>query len=917
MYITKVIGTAFGPLRAESLDLSPGLNVVHGPNEAGKSSWFNATYAALAGRRKFRGRGTAEETEYKNRHKPWSGSKWAVGLAVTLDDDRMLAIEQDLANGEWRIVDASTGQTIPDSDLLTDNSLDGTRLLGLNRHSARATIFTGQADILRVLEDAGELQTLLEKAAASESVDAFADAALAWLKAQRSEWVGVVSGKKPLATCHTAWKAAQALAEIRRDHLGELLEAIANRKKLAAALLDARAKVELAERLAKWQSVYELRRRVEKAVELSAKIAETDEADLVVDVEKLAAATKVLTVFDGGTDVAPLAEGPTAADLETQINALPSVPEGDLEPRAEVVEAQKGLVNAQTALDTHLQSAPTIVAPPTTSLAADEIRTLADILASTPPEVDTVAVAEFQQARDERAARFAALHDEVSQKDVAHREAKAAYDAASLNGAQTPELAALHGTERSAAEAVIAAARAQSDFLLEALGAQEAQAAVMAQEIALRHHRELVDNARQRAIDEDLEPDPEALKRVARAIDDARTAQELSAQHAKRTAELRTLRENRTRILGRLLGQAAHAEITDDHVTQILQAFTDYLEACKKRAEVAQQAVRRHDLVEALTQRKQLEAGHGEALAVREAQSRGVVELAATLGLNFEPVAAAVDQLRRWVHEQESKLEASAARKTDVALLAQLLGGRELADLTSELAAQTASAGPEPDAPMPADLNAFTAEAKDRLDKMINRDGQLKGQIQTLEGDLGSVAEAVEAEADARRALTSVEMLASCLDAATAELKYAKERANASIAPALANRMRPWLPRVTNGRYRDVTVDPANLTMQVTEVTGQVRRADRLSLGTTEQIYLLLRLTLSQVLSGGAETAPLIFDDVTTQSDTSRTIAVLELLHELSTENQVILFTQEDEVVDWANDHVDPARDKIIPLAAP
>lgn len=69
MYITRVIGTAFGPFRGETLDFTTGLNVVHGPNEAGKSSWFNATYTGLAGRRKYKGKGTAAETEYKNRHK--------------------------------------------------------------------------------------------------------------------------------------------------------------------------------------------------------------------------------------------------------------------------------------------------------------------------------------------------------------------------------------------------------------------------------------------------------------------------------------------------------------------------------------------------------------------------------------------------------------------------------------------------------------------------------------------------------------------------------------------------------------------------------------------------------------------------------------------------------------------------------
>lgn len=919
MRITSVVGTAFGPLRGETLEFAAGLNVVHGPNEAGKSSWFNATFTGLAGRRKYKGKGTAAETEYKNRHKPWSGSKWSVGLEVTLDDNRSLAVEQDLAKGEWRIVDGSTTRTMPDTDLLTDTSLDCTRLLGLNRHSARSTIFTGQADILRVRDDAGALQELLEKAASTGAADATADSALAWLKERRSEWVGVAHiGSRPLRTRHAALKDARALAETRRDDLGELLEAMSNRQKLAAVLAEARGKVELSNRLKTWQSLYELRGRVEKAVELDTKLAEVSEADLVVDEAKLAAASKVLVVFDGGTDVVPLGEGPTAADLQVQIDELPHMPEGDLEPRSDVIDAHSELVKAQTALDTHMQTAPPNVAPPPpTMLSADTLRTLADVLASKPPEVDQAAVADFQRTRDERAAQIIALQEEVDGHTAAHEQAKANYDAAVRNGAQAPELAALHDAERSAAEALIAAGRSQSDFLLEALSAQEVQAAVMAQEVALRQHRERVDAARAQVQAESLDPDPEVLKGVARAIDDAGAALKLVRQHADLASEFRSSRDDHVRALSRLLGQSAHVEIAEGVVAQTLQSFIEYVDACKTRAEVAQQAARRPDLVEAHTQRQQLEASHQQALVARETQGREVVEVAAAVGLHADSLEAAVDQLRRWVSEQEAKRVAVSKRKTDVALLEQLLGGRELADLKSDLATQMVTAGDEPDVPMPPDLNAFSAEAKDRYDRAINLDGQLKGRIQALSNALGSVAEAAEAEADALRAVTQVETLASCLDAATAELKKAKERANASIAPALADRMRPWLPRVTNGRYLDVSVDPGDLTMQVTEATGQVRQADRLSLGTTEQIYLLLRVTLSKVLSDSTESPPLIFDDVTTQSDTTRTVAVMELLHELSTEHQVILFTQEDEVLAWAQDHINSGRDKVISLRAP
>src|SRR4051812_44201475 len=100
MHLNEVRASAFGPFRNASLQLAPGLNVVHGPNESGKSSWFAATYAGLAGRRKARGRGTIAQAEFRSRHKPWSGSQWSAGVTVTLDDGLVLVVEQDLNKGE-------------------------------------------------------------------------------------------------------------------------------------------------------------------------------------------------------------------------------------------------------------------------------------------------------------------------------------------------------------------------------------------------------------------------------------------------------------------------------------------------------------------------------------------------------------------------------------------------------------------------------------------------------------------------------------------------------------------------------------------------------------------------------------------------------------------------------------------------
>jgi exonuclease SbcC len=60
-----------------------------------------------------------------------------------------------------------------------------------------------------------------------------------------------------------------------------------------------------------------------------------------------------------------------------------------------------------------------------------------------------------------------------------------------------------------------------------------------------------------------------------------------------------------------------------------------------------------------------------------------------------------------------------------------------------------------------------------------------------------------------------------------------------------------------------------------------------------------------------------VLDGITVQSGTDRTVALLELLHELNSYHQVILFSQEDEVMRWAQQHLEPPTDKMSRLMNP
>ena len=102
MRFESVKAYAFGPFRNETLELAPGMNVVYGPNETGKSSWHAALYAGLCGIRRARGRASKNDAEFAELHKPWhNDTSWDVGAIIRLDDGRRVELRHDLARAAW------------------------------------------------------------------------------------------------------------------------------------------------------------------------------------------------------------------------------------------------------------------------------------------------------------------------------------------------------------------------------------------------------------------------------------------------------------------------------------------------------------------------------------------------------------------------------------------------------------------------------------------------------------------------------------------------------------------------------------------------------------------------------------------------------------------------------------------------
>ena len=126
---------------------------------------------------------------------------------------------------------------------------------------------------------------------------------------------------------------------------------------------------------------------------------------------------------------------------------------------------------------------------------------------------------------------------------------------------------------------------------------------------------------------------------------------------------------------------------------------------------------------------------------------------------------------------------------------------------------------------------------------------------------------------------------------AVALLKRAKELYEENRQPGVIIAAKKRFARITEGKYQNIIkrFDEDDLLIQDQDLrqTGVVE----MSRGTREQLYLSLRLGLIEEYESRAEPLPIIMDDVFVNFDDDRKPRVLELLKEFGATRQIILLT--------------------------
>jgi DNA repair exonuclease SbcCD ATPase subunit len=774
-----------------------------------------------------------------------------------------------------------------------------------------ATACVEQAQMLRVLDGAGGLQQQLQRAAATAGADSTAASALSLIDEFGREHVGTerANSTKPLRRAlNFVQQCEEHLAAAQRAHQEYLRRAEeADRLRTKAERADAVARAH--EAAASRHEADEQSRRLRRATELNAALGDVPPTRAADDDAVAQQVTGALTRWRSQPSK-PVLSGPAAAQLQAQIDAVPSMPEGDLDVHANVMHAQDALSRAEAQLaelETGRPQAPAAggIAPGATD---QELLDLAHALAAPVPATGPDLEASAEKARRDLSA---ARPRTRTVKVILAAAGTAAIAAAALLAARYV-MAGAAGLVIAVVLAAIGLARRRSRSGTEAqrrLAEAEGKLDTARQQASEALHK---NNEATRRCDElGLDADPAIIRQAVAERARAAYYRDVLAGWESRRAKLQAQdRKAADDLMGTLAarGHPAPSRVPGDRSS----AVEEYRKACARRARQAQQASRREHLAAQLEARQQQ-----EHRAETDQEDRGraaalVAEAGAACGLPAAPAETMAASLEKWQEQRaEQTAEADKARQ-QAAELKALLSGRTLADLAQEAEAaaryaERLAAGADRGllaATDPVHAAGELPGLREEAREAGNQAATAEGELRQFAASVPSVPEAEEAlEADTAE-LSRVRQLQQTLGLTRQFLADAQERVHRDIAPVLAATLKQWLPGITADRYTDAIVDPGTLRVQVCGPPRRWRPAERLSYGTAEQIYLLLRIALADHLTQGRDTCPLILDDVTVHADPARTRAILALLLEIAVGRQVILFSQEDQVARWAREHL-------------
>jgi len=170
----------------------------------------------------------------------------------------------------------------------------------------------------------------------------------------------------------------------------------------------------------------------------------------------------------------------------------------------------------------------------------------------------------------------------------------------------------------------------------------------------------------------------------------------------------------------------------------------------------------------------------------------------------------------------------------------------------------------------------------------------LSRQLAQANGRLAAMGDPLVLSSSLGYMRTEYEQLCDEYDAiglALETLKDADTEIQRRFSPELGRVASGYMSAVTGGRYADVLINRDFSAMTRVSDDAVSRRAEYLSAGTLDIMYLAVRLAVCELALPDGEPCPLILDDALVNLDDERLEEAMKLLGEIAKERQVILFS--------------------------
>ena len=168
--------------------------------------------------------------------------------------------------------------------------------------------------------------------------------------------------------------------------------------------------------------------------------------------------------------------------------------------------------------------------------------------------------------------------------------------------------------------------------------------------------------------------------------------------------------------------------------------------------------------------------------------------------------------------------------------------------------------------------------------RLQNRLGQYQGRMELL-GDRDVLRRQLD---KTKNRIADLEDTYTALLIAQETLAAAKEELQRRFAPRITRQAQKLLSQMTDGRYHSLIMGKDFSLQAAAGAEDTVCDALWRSDGTMDQLYLALRLAVSEELT---PEAPLVLDDVLVRFDDKRMKAAVRLLREMAKDKQILLFT--------------------------